>query len=706
VPGNRRARGFYTATDPATGEKKVRPITGKAAKPRRKVVDWATYRSAAEVAELSRYVASSSAGRQKVHLSPGSEGFSCAPDRKRKRYTVHAPNWIEWTVPVDGFSKWRLYRNSLWHEGRHAADTPDNLFTNFPKMKGVPQNVLRILVNIVEDRRIEDRGVKHHPGMIPERKHKQSYAFALRPHMEVYRANPKGQLVEAFLQRLLIGHVKGEMNEPQMRLWVEQAAEYVEKQLQRMMDAPEKDPELTKKIEEVVKTAARKLHLDDPDVSGEEAALKTIQKIVGEDEWERMVQEGAEALENGDTDKYEKIQAEAQKALKKGLEQRRKEQEEELKRKGLDPDKWDADVDPTDLDEHWRRELEEQEKKGEEVPVIDVDDTWKTAPAEADPEDAKKAMENFYKLEKRQAEAEGRKERRDGDPAGETYASDVDEARDGNAESRAEYLRITGRVKEDKVEGVEDFAPIIEPGDPAPYVDQGFRKQMNQRLKEWRRGRTVEYTDRGGRLNVRSYIRTHGEKPFKRVRRRSVKGEKYLFVLDFSGSMSLREEDYKRALVNTFEALDGIGAKTAVFAFGTAKLAGSAALGRFKVKTFEQGRWNPADTGKLVALEAGGGTPTASVLRGLKRYIRRHRPQYVITVTDGEPDNEKATEAAIKELKKASRNTKVVGFGLPSDPRYKEPMEESFKKQGYDDYFTADDVKEIPEKLVGMIAPA
>jgi hypothetical protein len=161
------------------------------------------------------------------------------------------------------------------------------------------------------------------------------------------------------------------------------------------------------------------------------------------------------------------------------------------------------------------------------------------------------------------------------------------------------------------------------------------------------------------------------------------------------------------------EVLDGIGSKTAFFAFGgqtgeevLVKIgSGSYNNGRasfFKVKKFEEPRWLQVHSAKTSALINAGSTPTAETYNRLKSYIKRHRPDVTLTLTDGGPDDRAGTIAAISELK---HHTKMVAFGIGNDLKSSERITELLKGFGYAKVFGVSSVKDIPRKLVGMIAP-
>jgi hypothetical protein len=92
-------------------------------------------------------------------------------------------------------------------------------------------------------------------------------------------------------------------------------------------------------------------------------------------------------------------------------------------------------------------------------------------------------------------------------------------------------------------------------------------------------------------------------------------------------------------------------------------------------------------------------TPTGQAYEALESYIRRHRPDVTVTVTDGIPDQRDATKDMVKKLRK---HTRMVAFGI-SDPSDREAMERKLRGFGYNQSFAVDDIHEIPPKLIKTI---
>ncbi|MGA3110489.1 MAG: hypothetical protein ABSE15_00470 [Candidatus Bathyarchaeia archaeon] len=273
-----------------------------------------------------------------------------------------------------------------------------------------------------------------------------------------------------------------------------------------------------------------------------------------------------------------------------------------------------------------------------------------------------------------------------------------------------------------------EFEPVASAADPMIYRDQKFISEMNTALKDWKTGYKSTAGPSGSKFKVKEFIRSKGEEPFITREQKSAKGRKILVIGDFSGSVAPFEDEYKKAIVSSMEILDGIGSKTAFFAFGgqtgdgTSYPGGSfdARASFFKIKKFEEAKWLQSHSAKTSALTNAGGTPMATAYEKIASYVKTHRPEVTITLTDGVPDDSRGiynkvggrvqlvgieapeTQAKVNELK---RYTKMVAFGIGGTLEGAAEITKRLKTIGYSKTFGVASVREVPKKLVGMIAP-
>jgi len=167
---------------------------------------------------LSRYIS----GEQNVVLAPGRSGFSASKmqtPQGRTYYQINVPSWDKFEIGVKGFDRYRIYRYGVFHEACHVRYSPPILYT-------VSDPIVHDLVNIIEDRRIEENGVKEWPGYLPERIYATAYGYALRPPVDRI-SNRDQRLTEAFMQKYLTGKIKGKLD-PSERKLVDEAVKIAE----------------------------------------------------------------------------------------------------------------------------------------------------------------------------------------------------------------------------------------------------------------------------------------------------------------------------------------------------------------------------------------------------------------------------------------------------------------------------------------------
>ena len=274
---------------------------------------------------------------------------------------------------------------------------------------------------------------------------------------------------------------------------------------------------------------------------------------------------------------------------------------------------------------------------------------------------------------------------------------DVEGAKEGADDVNEEFKNA------EKVQTDQDtpfFEPVVAATDPSMFRDLGFISEMNTALRDWRTGFMTKHGASGSKLSVKEFIRTKGEEPFISRVQQSAAGRKILLVADFSGSICTMQDSYKRAIVSTMEVLDGIGSQTALFSFGGQT--GDPEAKFLRVKKFEEPKWLPVHAARASALEAAGGTPTDKAYAGLADYIRKHKPDVTLTLTDGSPDDEAST---INQIRKLKPNTKMVAFGIGENLEGAKNITEQLNKFGYAKVFGVYGISGLPNKVVNLIAP-
>lgn len=554
----------------------------------------------ANVNDVTYFLAKYLSGKQNVMVTPVPKaGFEAGLTRYAGKpyYGITVPEWDKYDLPVkNAFDKYRIYRSGVWHESCHVRHTPEYLYR-----ADVTSAEHRVL-NILEDKRVEDLGVKDWPGYLPERLYAKAYAYAVRPDVStIYDSHePSTSLknkyarFEAFLQRMLIGKVKGALP-PQETQLIEDTADYAEKELaktQKPDGTPH--PDLTTKMIDLTKEVAKRLNITS------------------------------------------KVAA------------------------------------PPDYDHTFHQNFPAKSKQ-------EVD----------------KEMHEFFKAKRDEAKKDKRTD--DGKvEATEITKEDVDVAEQGTAEVQNEFAKIQRKQPIDPTIPLL-LAPVTSQLPAEKYRNAGLIAKLNTALREWRTGYRTLIGESGASLSIPDYIRDK-EKPFTTRLKQSVHGKKLLVIADFSASQSDRENAYKGALISAMEVLDKIGSKTAFFGFGEEPSRGPML---FFTKRFEEPKWTSTHSNKVAAITSGGTTPTNVMYELLKNYIAKHKPEAVITVTDGQPDSATKTKEALNELRK---HTRMVAFGI-AEPQFRDEMEKALAEFRYHKSFVVTNLNELPPKLVHSILP-
>ena len=342
-----------------------------------------------------------------------------------------------------------------------------------------------------------------------------------------------------------------------------------------------------------------------------------------------------------------------------------------------------------DKDDDEKDEKEGKDGKGKKKKEKDEDEE-----AEEGKEGEEEQGEDAH--EERAEEAKEAEEQEEED-AETVSPEDVEGAKEGADDVNEEFKNA------EKVQTDQDtpfFEPVVAATDPSMFRDLGFISEMNTALRDWRTGFMTKHGASGSKLSVKEFIRTKGEEPFISRIQQSAAGRKILLVADFSGSICTMQDSYKRAIVSTMEVLDGIGSQTALFSFGGQT--GDPEPKFLRVKKFEEPKWLPVHAARASALEAAGGTPTDKAYAGLADYIRKHKPDVTLTLTDGSPDDEAST---IDQIRKLKPNTRMVAFGIGENPGSAQNITGQLNKFGYAKVFSVYGISGLPNKVVNLIAP-
>ncbi|MGA3110490.1 MAG: hypothetical protein ABSE15_00475 [Candidatus Bathyarchaeia archaeon] len=265
----------------------------------------------ANISSISLFLAKYLSGRNNIVISPqpDSSGYSVG---KRKLtggqeiFEINVPHWETYKLPLDDKSKYRIYRNGIWHEGQHIDSTPAQVYGyGVDKDMQVTEPLAHDVINIIEDRRIEDIGIEKWRGYSSERLFSNGYAWTrrmdcgdfwkayLEQHFDAStnKYSTAGMFVtqrlghmrhEAFLQRLLVMKIKGWDKLPiYERDLIEKEARMVEQELAKIRRPKMSDKEIFEKLASLTLKVIHDLELKDyrPEITK-----------VGESSWDQSFQ--------------------------------------------------------------------------------------------------------------------------------------------------------------------------------------------------------------------------------------------------------------------------------------------------------------------------------------------------------------------------------------------------------------------------------
>jgi len=616
--------------------------------------------SPARVLAKTRFLAKYLSGKRNVMIKthPNQQFFTepILVDGK-PFYRTNVPDWKVFDPELkDPQKRWTDYRWSVAHEdGGHVRFSPKLVYGY-----GQKDPLAKHVMNLIEDRRIEDLETETFPGNLPDRLFSNGYVLTKRPDpSKMYEAADKLDQLAAPLKNINDPRAQAQFKGFSAR------AENLRKQARLEMLLQNVIIQAIKGKNKIPKSELDRVEKTTKEIIDILTDKKTKEMAYDESKWDDLVRKVLDPL--------------VQKVIK------------DLDLRGLQPPSGGAG-------------------HGEGVLTPDFDDTREQpAPGEGTG-DVDADMQDYFDQLKAKAD---KKKREDGDDPNHITQEDIEDAESGGSDqSKQEYENMQNQNQNqqagDEGEGgdipdLETFEPIDSVVPPEAFIDYRFEQDMVNRLRELRKGKQIIHDKFGTFLSIPAMLNAK-DTPFMREIRHAVKGQKIMLVVDFSGSMRRNQEAYKRALISTMRVFDSLGIKTAMVGFGGERIQKPSGQEEqtsvfFRVKGFEKPKWTDIESGKVAALGATyNSTPTAALYSATEDYIIRHRPDYVITVTDGAPDDPITTRDMVRKLRKY---TKMIAFGIGEPASSMTKMLQNFD---YNAAFGVANVSEIPQKLVKLIA--
>ncbi len=238
--------------------------------------------------------------------------------------------------------------------------------------------------------------------------------------------------------------------------------------------------------------------------------------------------------------------------------------------------------------------------------------------------------------------------------------------------------------------------PLSIPDDREIEVLQKDRELINKlvrELKKWKSGLVEKHDIVGEEFDIESYIISK-DKPFLKDIDLTIKS-KIVILLDHSSSISSNELEYKRAFAALCKALDQLNVKFLSLSFSTKQ-----GVKCWIIKAPEE-RWGRISERRLWNIKASGGTPLGEVYESIIPIINSFKPDILITLSDGEPNDPKLASDGIYKLKRLG--IKMISFGISNDVSRAIIIANNLKRLGYDKSISISNINELPKKVLTLL---
>jgi len=536
-------------------------------------------------------------------------------------------------------SGYRLWRSSLWHESMHNKYPPPAV----PK-KFVFQSVLKQVLNVIEDVRIEFLGLKEYPGMKRELQLKRAVFY--------HFLKPPANLFETYAQLMLFRAVKG-LGFRSLPKEVVEAVRYTWRGLKQGIDTLH----MARRVCEIL-------------------GLKPDELISVPDFWK--------------VDKDRCVsKIEVKRVVVAWLEDKKR-TEHQLKKCQKS-----EEVKPEEV------KKSEGQKPGQEVGRESSRETEQT-----EQEDTETSKQSSEELEEFFEESpEEKSESTDIGKTAEEILTPSEEIKQELDLIIQENERIT-QIREKAagaVVGEQIRLPSKLDVNEEPYYDHDLILHLKAQLRKLRKG-WKEISSYAGEFDVDSYVARYS-KVFVDEERLKIGGFKVLILLDHSGSIGSYQTEYKKACIALAEALSTLNIPFAMYAFAQSEyFRGNVDI--FLIKSFEE-KWTRMNAKRLAQIKAVGGTPLATVYEKLEPIVVKGKSVgrgrlYFITLTDGDPDPG-TYYRTIDMISKLKKHCKMIAIGFGRSMQKVLELAENMKGLGYERYVALDDLKKLPEKVLGLL---
>lgn len=261
-----------------------------------------------------------------------------------------------------------------------------------------------------------------------------------------------------------------------------------------------------------------------------------------------------------------------------------------------------------------------------------------------------------------------------------------------------ETMVVESKKTENKgYESLENFGLAVPDRmdvDETAIYDIDLIQKVKAAFREWKTGWVERHDERGDELDVETFVEAL-PKPFLHDVKLSIK-TRVAILLDHSSSIADVELEYKRATVALCEALSYLGIKFAVYAFST----DNRQVKCWVVKP-PNTKWSVVSARRLVQIKASGGTPLAEVYGLLQPVMSSFKPDFLVTLTDGEPSDFDAVRSMVLSYRKAG--IRMVAIGVGRNLNDSVGIGHNLKYLNYERAISVSRLQDMPKRVIKLL---
>jgi hypothetical protein len=230
--------------------------------------------------------------------------------------------------------------------------------------------------------------------------------------------------------------------------------------------------------------------------------------------------------------------------------------------------------------------------------------------------------------------------------------------------------------------------------DESIIYDNDLITKLKSVIRSWKRGWREIHDITGDEIDIESIIESQ-PKPFLKDFKSTINA-KIALLLDHSSSIDEYELEYKKATIALCEALKFLDVKFSTYAFSTKNKKVTCWI----IKHPDV-KWTSINARNLVQIKASGGTPLAEIYNLLLPLMKIHKPDIMITLTDGEPSDYNAVRSTIKSYKMNGIHMVAVGVGKTVNNAINIGL--NLKYLEYERILVVSQLDEIPTRVLSLL---